>query len=80
MSKVKKISSKERLEIYENFISRLHFVRHVAGNERKVLEMLSVADAVAVSFGSRNAVGQPLTEEQIATNVNAALQLMKDAS
>lgn len=77
---MKKVSTKERLEIYENFFSHLHFLRHVSGNERKILEMLSVSDTVAVAKSTHDAAGKPLTEDQITSNINAALLLMKEAS
>lgn len=77
---MKKISTKERLEIYENFFSHLHFLRHVSGNERKILEMLSVSDQVAVAGSTHDGAGKPLSEEQIACNINIALMVMKEAS
>lgn len=78
MTKAKKISSKERLELYENFFQRLHFLRHVAGNERKILEMLSISDAVVMGHSTHDAAGRPLTEEQIANNTNAGFARMRE--
>jgi len=75
---MKKISAKERLEIYENFFSHLHFLRYIAGNERKVLEMLAISDRVAMARSTHDAAGKPLTEEQIADNMNAAVAAMRD--
>ena len=76
--KNKKVSAKERLELYENFFARLHFLRHVAGNERRVLEMLSISDAVTMSASTHDANGRPLTEEQIAQNESAAFERMRN--
>ena len=78
MSKAKKISNKERLEIFENFFQRLHFLRHVSGNEKKIIMMLVISDAFVVSQSTHDALGKPLTEEQIADNVNTALVAMKE--
>lgn len=74
---MKKISNKERLEIYENFFHRLHFVRHVANSEKAVMEMLAIADSFVVANSRHDAAGKPLTEEQIANNVNYALNAMR---
>jgi len=78
MSKTKKISSKERLELYENFFQRLHFLRHVSGNEKKIIEMLSISDGVVMGHSTHDAAGKPMTEEQITTNINAGFERLRN--
>lgn len=75
---MKKISNKERLELFENFFNRLHFLRHVAGSERAVLEMLSISDAVVVAQSTHDSTGRPLPEEQVTKNINEAYHLMRN--
>lgn len=73
----KKISNKERLELYENFFQRLHFLRHVSGNEKAIIEMLNISDAVVMGESTHDAAGKPLTEEQINFNINSSFELMR---
>jgi hypothetical protein len=73
----KKISNKERLELYENFFQRLHFLRHLSGNERAIIEMLAISDAVVMGASTHDALGKPLTEDQIVSNINASFDLMR---
>ena len=73
----KKISAAEKLEIYENFFQRMHFLRHVAQNDNKVAAMLHIIDDLVMNQARNNAAGQPFTKEEIAANTKAALERMR---
>lgn len=75
---MKKVSNKERLELYEKFFMHLHFLRHVAGNEKGIIEMLEISDQIALSNSTHSAAGKPLTEEQMNNNVNAAFERLRN--
>lgn len=74
---MKRVSNKEKLELYERFLQRLHFERHVSCNEKRVHEMLAMADSIVTSQGTHDYTGRPLTEDQINKNVNDALEALR---
>lgn len=73
----KKISKEEKIEIYENFFQRLHFLRHVAMDDQKVAKMLHIADNLVNNQTRMNAFGQPLDKKQVDANMKTALEAMK---
>lgn len=70
----KKISQKEKLEIFDNFFFRLNFHRYVSCNEAKVHEMLALADNYVNAHSSK--MGATAQKEADAA-VNEALEKMK---
>lgn len=76
MSKPRKISNKERLEIYENFFQRLHFLRYVAADHDRVGKMLMLSDGLVDAQATHDSKG-PLAADVIQANTNAALEKMK---
>lgn len=72
MNKPKKLSTKEKLEIYENFFFRLHFHRFVSMNEKKVLEMLVISDNFVNAHGTHER-----TDKDVENNINAAIERMR---
>jgi len=76
MSKPKKISAKERLEVYENFFHRLHFLRYVAADHERVAKLLMISDGLIDAKATHGPKG-PLDADTIQENMNNALEKMK---
>ena len=74
MNKPKRVSQKEKLEIFEAFFQRLHFHRYLSMNEKKVLEMLSIADGYVNAHATHNGERNDL---EVQNNINAALERMR---
>lgn len=76
MSKPKKISAKEKLEIFEKFFERLHFHRYVSLKQEKIHEMLNLADNL-INAQNTYEGGVRLSPEQIQERMTAALDKMR---
>ena len=74
MTKPKRVSQKEKLEIFEAFFQRLHFHRYLTMDEKKVMAMLALSDNYINAHSSHNGERNDL---EVQNNINAALDRMR---
>lgn len=74
MTKPKRVSQKEKLEIFEAFFQRLHFHRYLTMDEKKVMAMLALSDGYINAHSSHNGERNDL---EVQNNINAALDRMR---
>lgn len=68
------INQKERLEILENFVQRLHFHRTITQNESAVFALLKMADAWTEAHSTHNG---ERSDKDIKANIQAAYEKLK---
>jgi hypothetical protein len=76
MSKPKKVSAKEKIEIFEAFFQRLHFHRYVSMKQGKIHEMLELADNLVNAQARYDGTGL-LSDDVIQERINTALDKMR---